>query len=284
MRPGLFFIALLVSLAAMPGRSSGMNADGEKRLVLIESPSNRLSKAGKERLRAAIGEVVAKHGLDLIPSQTLSDKLLRCELPGCLSQIAAASGATFVLRVEARFTKESFKLAVELWSSDDGKRLGREDRDCPICDEQDLWGSAALLAQGLLDCALRQPDQGPAAPPAMASVPAASPPPPGPASTRVQGQATTDGARRFAGYAGLTLAVAGAALLAAGIYYVAVDGDPACDRCDWRRDTAKDGRSIAIGGGAALAAGAGLLLWRLWPSAPVVSMGPSGIFLAGRFQ
>jgi hypothetical protein len=97
-----------------------------------------------------------------------------------------------------------------------------------------------------------------------------------------QGQA--DSSAHWAGYAGLTLGVAGAALLATGIYYMAVDGDPACKTCDWDRDTLNDGRRLAIGGGAALAVGAGLLLWRFWPSAPAVSLSPAGLLVAGRFQ
>jgi hypothetical protein len=278
MGAGFLSIALLLSFLASPGTT----ADSDRRLVLVESPASRLSKSGREHLRAAIGEVVTRRGLGLVPPGTLSERLLRCEPQDCLPQIAAASGATLVLRVEAKYAKESFKLAIELWNSDQGKLLGREERTCPICDEQDLWGSAALLVQGLLDRALQEPEApvdkaGPTSP-AAAPEPLA---PPRVLPTATERQADRPG--NLVGYSGLALTVAGASLLVAGVYYVAVDGKPACDACDWDRDTARYGRPMAIAGGVALACGVGILLWRFWPSAPEVSVGPSGVVVAGRF-
>jgi len=66
-------------------------------LLVIEPSSSSssgsvLSQGAKEHLRAAIAEVVVRNGITLVPSSTLPDRLLRCELPGCLPQIAAASG------------------------------------------------------------------------------------------------------------------------------------------------------------------------------------------------
>ncbi len=274
MGAGFFTIGLLLSFLASPGATG----DSERRLVLVESPASKLSKDGREQLRAAIGDVAARRGLALVPSEALSDRLHRCELVDCLPQIAAASGATLVLRVEARYANESFKLSIELWDSDQGKLLGREQRDCPICDEQDLWGSAALLAQGLLDRALQQPEVpvAKASSHATGSQPIAQAPPP--ANPRAQHPGN------LVAYTGLALAAAGAALLVAGVYYIAVDGKPACDACGWERDTAKYGRPMAVVGGVALAGGLGFLLWRFWPSAPEVSAGPSGVFVAGRFR
>ena len=282
MRVRLFHIALLLALAASAGRSSAMAADSDRRLLLVESPTNRLSKSAKEHLRTAIGEVVARQGLQVIPSQTLPDKLLRCDWPGCLPQIAAASGATKVLRVQATYAKESYKLGLELWNSDEGKLLGREERDCPICDEQDLWGSAALLVQGLLDRALHEAKPAPTEPPhetMTVPTPSAQAPAAGAAAEAEPGRPG-----KLVGYAGLALTVAGLSLLGTGIYYVVVDGRPACVRCDWDRDTSKYGLPMTIGGGVAAAAGVSLLLWRFWPSAPAVSLGPSGLLVAGRFQ
>lgn len=281
MRVGVFHIALLILLMSQAGRAAGMSDDGDKRLVIVESQGSHLSKKAREQLRVAIGDVVIRHGLQLVPSHTLSDKLLRCDLPGCLPQIAGATGAVLVLRVEATYAKESFNLSIELWNSDEGKRLGHEQRDCPICDEQDLWGSAALLVQGLLDRAV------PSVKPASESPPVA-PGPPAPPQPVTPGLALTQPppspSGTWLGYAGIGLATVGAALLGTGIYYIAVDGDRACTRCDWVNDTQKGGQGLAIGGGAALIVGAGLAVWRLWPSAPAVSLGPSGLTVAGRFQ
>lgn len=279
MRVGSFHIALLLFTMAQAARASGMTDDSDKRLVIVESPGSHLSKKAREQLRTAIADVVTGRGFKLVPSQTLTDKLLRCELPGCLPQIAGATGAMLVLRVEAKYAKESFKLAIDLWNSDEGKLLGHETRDCPICDEQDLWGSAALLVQGLLDRVARDAKPAFEPPPAAVSPPA---PPPVPGLAVSQAQPAPSGT--WLGYAGLGLAAAGAALLGTGLYYIAIDGDQACSKCDWLNDTKTDGQRLAIGGGAALALGAGLAVWRFWPSAPAVSLGPSGLMVAGRFQ
>jgi hypothetical protein len=214
-------------------------------------------------------------GLTVVPADALPAKLSTCDIPGCLPSLAAASGAIFVLRVEARFVKESFKLALELWNSDAGRQLGQERKDCPICDEQDLWGSAALLAQGLLDHALHEPAK-PVAQPAPPPVPrvgvTAPPPAPGPARST-----------RIAEYSGVALCVAGLTAIGLGAYYIAVDGEPTAKDSDFLRDTRKLGLPMAIAGGVAVAAGAGLLAWSFWPGPAKVSIGPSGINVAGRF-
>jgi hypothetical protein len=268
----------LLGVAAQAADASPAPSD-ERRLVVIEAPGSALSKTTRERLRGAIAEVVGRHGLALAPSDTLPEKLLGCDLPGCLAPIAAASGAIFVLRVDARFAKESFKLTVELWHSDEGKLLGRDRRDCPICDEQDLWGSAALLTQGLLERALREPvktaqSRSPGAGAARLAAPATSSEVP-----RIRSEPTG----RTAKVSGLALSVAGLTALVAGAYYLSVDGDSAGFHSDRVRDTGKYGLPMAIAGGAALASGVGLLAWSFWPGPAKVSVGPSGLQVAGRF-
>ncbi len=282
LRVGFFHIALLIAGVVSAGYAWGLPAKTDKQVVILESPGSRLSKGVRENLRTAIGDVVANHGLGTVSVQALPDRLLRCDVPACLPQIAAATGAALVLRVDARFAKESFALVVELWSSDDRKLLGREGRDCPICDEQDLWGSAALLVQGLLDRVLRDSKPSPVEPEPVSTSTQASRPQP--ALAPAAGAESSGRWAGRAGYAGLSLAVAGAAVLGAGIYYVAIDGDHACQRCDWLNDTMNDGQRLAIGGAAILAVGAGLLLWRFWPAAPAVSLGPSGVLVAGHFR
>jgi len=249
----------------------------ERRLVIVEAPGTVLSKTARERLHGAIAEVVRQRGLTLAPSDTLPAKLLSCDLPGCLPPIAAASGAIFVLRVEARFAKESFTLAIELWHTDEVRLLGRDRRDCPICDEQDLWGSAALLTQGLLEHALREP-----AKVEQARLPAAGADQiAGPTTPPAVPEALSAQAGHGAMYSGLALSVAGLAVLVAGAYYMAVDGNSAC--CDQVRDTRKYGLPMTIGGGVALASGMGLVAWSFWHGPAKVSVGPSGVRVAGRF-
>jgi hypothetical protein len=272
-------VGTLLGGAAQAAASTLSVPANDRRLVVIEASGNVLSKSGRERLQGAIAEVVERQGLQLVSAKVLPEQLLGCELPGCLSPVAAATGAIFVLGVDAKFAKESFKLAIELWNSDDGKLLGRDRRDCPICDEQDLWGSAALLTQGLLERALREPAKI-ARPRPVARVIAAAPA--APAASPAVAQLGSERSK-LAVYSGFALSAAGFAALVTGAYYLVVDGDSACFHCDTNRDTRKFGLPMAIAGGAALAAGAGLLAWTFWPSSTKVSLGPSGVRLAGRF-
>jgi len=279
--PCLAALAWLILRGSTPAHAAA--AADEKRLVVIEpSPGSHLSKNAKERLRKEIAEVVRRNGITLVPSATLPDRLLRCEIPGCLPQIAAASGATLVLHVEARFAKESFKLTIQLWNADEGKLLGKDGRDCPICDEQDLWGSAGLLTQGLIEQALRQPPKvSPLVPPSAAVAPQAPPPALLLTTPAVpQAEARSSG---LAAYSGIALAVAGLATLVVGAYYISVDGNSACFQCDKVRDTSKYGWPMAVAGGVALIGGAGLVTWSLWPVHTQVAVGPAGLQPAGRF-
>ena len=257
-------------------------AAADQRLVVIESSGGLLSKSAKERLRAAVAEVVERRGIAMVPSGALPERLVRCELPGCLPQIAAASGAALVLRVEARFAKESFKLKIELWNAEEGRLLGSDGRDCPICDEQDLWGSAALLTQGLIERALREP---PKSPPAFHPVAAVAPQAVAPAplvAAPVVPHAEAERPGQWVEYSGFALAAAGLATLVVGSYYVSVDGNSAC--CDRVRDTGKYGWPMAVAGGLALAGGAGLVAWSFWPAHAKVTVGPASVLVAGRFQ
>ena len=263
--------AALVAVLAGASASAAAPAE-EKRLLVLEAPGNVLTKVARERLHQAIGEVAAGHGLVLVSAKALPEKLLGCDLPGCLSPIAAASGAILVLRVDAKFIKESFKLSVELWNSDEGKLLGRERRDCPICDEQDLWGSAALMTQGLLERALREPTM-----PTPAPGPTLVTPPVAPAVA--QAPAAPPG--RALQYTGVALAAVGLAALVTGIYYWSVDGAPAGP--DYVRDTRKLGLPMTLAGGAVLAVGAGLVAWSFRSGPAKITVGPSGLRVAGRF-
>jgi hypothetical protein len=260
------------------------SAATDNRLVIVESPGSLVSKNAKERLRAAIAKVAEDQGVQVIPQKTLPEKLLRCELPGCLPQIGAASGATYVLRVNARFAKETFKLTIELWHTDGGKRIGNEERDCPICDEQDLYTAAGDLTKGLLAAALSTETTVPAkAVPAPAPVPSipilAAPPTPRTESNR-PGNAVA--------YTGLALAAAGLAAIVVGAYYIGVDGDRTGKNGYEFRDTRKFGLPMLIAGGATTASGIGLVVWKLWPESAStsarISLGPTGVQVTGRFQ
>jgi hypothetical protein len=272
-------VAALVGLLFGTSLAAQASSPEERRLLVLEAPGNVLTQTARDRLHAAIAEIAIAKGLTLASGDSLPAKLLVCDLPGGLPPIAAASGAVFVLRVEAKFAQESFKLAIELWNSDEGKLLGKERRDCPICDEQDLWGSAAFLTRGLLDRAIREPT-----PPVAAAIAGrgelglAS----GAAPALIEIPKGSTGS--LARYSGAVLAVAGLAALATGIYYWSVDGEHAgAADSDRVRDTRKLGLPLTIVGGTALVAGAGLWGWSFWAGPAKVAVGPSGIRVAGSF-
>lgn len=261
-------VALLLVVGVVPAAAA---SPAQQRLIVIETiAGGALSPKGKERLHQEIADVVSRNRLFLVSTETLPERLRHCEVPGCLSQVAAASGAMLVLAVDGIFAKESFKLTVSLWNADESRSLGKDNRDCPICDEQDLWGTAALVTQGLLERYGREE-----------AARAASRRAPGAPPTANAGQ---DDGRSVAVYSGLAMASAGLATAAVGVYYIAVDGRSACDSCDRVRDTRKYGLPLAIGGGVAALAGAGLLTWALWPQEAQVEIGLGGLWLNGRFQ
>jgi hypothetical protein len=271
------FVAVLVAVLLGENVRAVAAPAEERRLIVVEAPGNVLTPTVRERLHGAIAQVVKGQGLTLVSADCLPTQLVGCELPGCLPPIAAASGALFVLRVAAKFAQESFKLGIELWNSDQGKLLGRERRDCPICDEQDLWGSAALMTQAVLERALHEP-----AKPALARPVSSSPPEP-PARVPALAQAPAAPPSRALLYAGMGLSVAGLAALVTGIHYWHVDGERACSDCDRVRDTRKLGLPMTITGGAVLALGAGMVAWSFRSGPAKISLGPAGLRIAGRF-
>jgi hypothetical protein len=289
MRASLPCIVTVAFLLASVGSSRFARAESERRLVVIESHSATMSRNAREHLHSAIAEVVQGHGIQVVARKMLSEKLQKCDLPGCLPQIAAATGAVFVLAVDAKFVKESFHLAIGLWNSESGKLLGRDVRDCPICDEQDLWGSAALLTKGVLDRALAAPVKplppSPPSPPPVAAVASApvTPVASTPAVSPVHEPVETSQASGAVAYTGLALAVVGLSAVVVGAYYWHVDGSCSDDTCDYYRDTRKLGLPMTLAGGALFAVGGGLLAWQLWPRGASVSLAPSGVRLAGRF-
>jgi hypothetical protein len=78
------------------------------------------------------------------------------------------------------------------------------------------------------------------------------------------------------------------AAVVVGAYYIGVDGDRAGKNGYEVRDTRKYGIPLAIAGGAALAGGVGLVVWKLWPASAstlaTVSLGPTGVLVSGRFK
>lgn len=124
MRTFLMPLAVMTWLLAGALVSSPAMAGGEARLLILEAPGNVVTKSGREQLRAALAGVVERQGLQVAPPKALPDRLLRCNFPDCLPQLAAASGATYVLRVSAKYAKESFKLAIEIWHTEQEKLLG----------------------------------------------------------------------------------------------------------------------------------------------------------------
>ena len=271
---------MVMGLVGFRGRAEGAPAPAsveDRRLLVLEAPGNVLTETARTRLHAAIAEVAAQRGLAVVSPASLPVKLLTCDLPGCLSPIAAASGAVFVLQVDAKFAQESFKLGLELWNSDEGKLLGKERRDCPICDEQDLWGSAAFMARGLLERAIRAAATTPGSPAGLGSRPAAVAPTTPSLTQRPSRTSATATVRTV----GLALSGAGLIGLLTGIYYWRADGDRADG--DYVRDTKKLGQPLTLFGGAALVAGAGLVAWTVASGAAEGAATPDGLRVAGRF-
>ena len=125
-----------------------------------------------------------------------------------------------------------------------------------------------------------------ATPVAVAPIPAATAPAPAPliaASPSTHGESSPSS---WHAWTGVSLAVAGAAALGWGIYWIAVDGNPTGDPRDHLGyDTRTPGLILAGAGVAAVAGGAVIFFTGRHPTEPAVALGltPSSLLLQGRF-
>ncbi|HSY39362.1 MAG TPA: tetratricopeptide repeat protein [Polyangia bacterium] len=126
----------------------------------------------------------------------------------------------------------------------------------------------------------------PPTPAAMTPAPVATVAAPAPLITTAPPIHSESSPRSWHTWAGVSLAVAGAAALGWGIYWIAVDGNPTGDPSAHQGyNTRTPGLILAATGVAAVAGGAVIFFTGRHPIEPTVALGltPSSVFLQGRF-
>jgi len=246
------------------------------------------------KLRAAIMQGVEAAGLEIIPGSRLTEGLARCAPPACLASVAKTTGATHVVRVDGRYADQRFRVTIQLWDTRAAALVSSSARSCLICDQGDFFDAAAEGTKTLLTDALAV-RTGPRAadPTAVESRSSRSPaqPPEVTAATRPPPSPTTSGTQGWEPlrlWTGMSLAVAGVVGVGLGLYYNNIDGEEKCrpgepSPCDMKRDAAAPRAAALAGGGLALLAGAGLILWARPHPAARVTVTPGGLVYAGRF-
>jgi hypothetical protein len=281
-------LALRVGLAVVAAHLwvVGVALADSPRVAIL--PALTLDASSKSTLeadaRAALVKAVGAQADGVLLTKLSRDKLA-CDEPQCLRQLADGVRATHLLRVQASYRRESYKLKAELWNTQEGRIIETQQRQCEVCSPGDLITEMREVATAL--CArltAEPPAPQPAPPPAPAVVPQPVPaaalqpaPPPAPVSHRSRT------------WPWVTMG-AGAAVLATGITLWAVDPIGDCpkgpDSClDGAKRTKGWGIGLTAAGAAALIGGGAWLLLDSDEGAGKTALlvSPEGVSVKGSF-
>ncbi len=134
-------LGLRVGLMVMAAQLSvvGVALAEQPRVAIV--PALTLEASSKSTLeadaRAALVKAVGAQA-DAVLLPKLSRDKATCAEPQCLRQLANSVRATHVLRVQASYGRESFKLTEELWNTEAGNLIASRERDCEVCSPSDL--------------------------------------------------------------------------------------------------------------------------------------------------
>jgi hypothetical protein len=238
---------------------------------------------GRREIAEAVSTAVERAGGQIVAPPQAPEE---CASQECVKRVGSASGATYVLVIDAAFDQDSFKLHLDMWSASSGDHLDGEGQDCDGCTVNDLTKALRDRTTLLCDRVFRAEQSTPTpklvAPPPVPS-PTAAPalsvtttvPPP------VHQPALQSGKLILGG----SLAALGIAGIVTGSVYLHEDGEQTnCESvCRSVYNTRTLGISVLAGG---LVAG-GIGGWLLWSALTAhdatVAVGPGSIAIAGRF-
>jgi hypothetical protein len=289
-------IAILGLWSAWPAIAAAAqiaaSGQGGPKVVVIEAPATTAPARRRLDIRASVEAAARAAGAEIVSTEGIPLPLVSCTGSDCARELGRAIDARFMLAVEAAYVDDGFKLRVEMYDTRTGRPLVSDGQTCDICPFPAFVKALGERASAVCTRAFAD---GPAElDPAPASAQPAPPPlprAPAPARSyatwrdrppRPAAVATGGGARRVLSGMGVGLGVLG---VAAGVYLVTLDGQPACSDgqspCPFRRDTRRVGGATAAAGAVvALVSG---LLWYTAPRGVEVGVGPGGLAVASRF-
>jgi hypothetical protein len=280
---GMSRIAVSVILAAALAAWSNQVLAAPQPVVLVEVPG--AAPELREKMRVA-----AEDGLDsvgvTVPRQLHDPKKEECTTPECMTERFKRFGATHVLEIQGSYNNESYKLRLEVRTTNGGRVLGSESKECEICSARDFLRAIKERAITLWvrvareQASVAEPTVEPTRQEAPKAVPLIAP-------VHAERQQPRMLWQQPLPLVGLGLMLSGVVVMGFGGYYLAVDGEPPsrCEApCIYERDTKKLGWALLAGGGGAILAGTAIvLLGRDSESSTKVSLGPGRILVSGRF-
>jgi hypothetical protein len=243
-------VALLASLATA--------ARAERpRVAVMQLDSPKVTADLRERMTHAVHEGLLAAGADVVdgmPAAATGPGGAPCEGPGCVTAVAKATVAGYVLRGTLDVEGRTYGLRLEMLDGKTGALIdSREDR-CEICTEGEALEMAGVSASALKVQVFKK-KAAPAVAEAAAAVPA-------PAATTLRVQEPAPPApEHVAGHRSLGWAAVGvgAAAIVAGLFLIAKNHDGACDeglnQCPERYTTSVPGFLTVAAGGVVVVGG-----------------------------
>jgi hypothetical protein len=252
MKRPLAVAALAVALSAL----SATVAHAERpRIAVMELDSPKITADLREHMTHAVHEGLLAAGADVVdgmPAAATGPGGSPCEGPGCVTAVAKATVASYVVRGTLEVEGRTYGLRLEMLDGKTGDLLdSREDR-CEICTEGEALEMAGVSASALKVQVFKKKAATAVAapsPPQAAHAVALQPPPP-------TAQFRDSGHRGY-GWAGVAV---GAAAVVAGLWLIALNHDGTCsdgpNQCPERYKTMLPGMLTLSAGGLVVAAGA----------------------------
>jgi hypothetical protein len=245
------FAALFFALGAFPAPAAGAE---RPRIALMQLDGPKVAPDLRERMSHAVHEGLLAAGADVVdgmPAAATGPGGAPCQGPGCVTAVARATVAGYVVRGTLELEGRTYGLRLEMLDGKTGDLLdSREDR-CEICTEGEALEMAGVSASALKVQVFKKKA---AAPAAAAVLP--------PAAALELKEPPKEPAYHETGHRGLGWigVAAGGAAIIAGLWMLALNGNGTCEdgpnQCPERYTTVVPGVLTVAAGGLVVTAGA----------------------------
>jgi hypothetical protein len=159
----------------------------------------------RARATTQIEQGLAATGYDVIPTVRLPDTLAHCRSSDCMREVGRALGVQAILVASVTPRGESSVIALRLFDGETGRQLAELSEVCDLCGESELIEHLGIATSAVRARAADAPAANVRKPPVIES------------SSIVPG---------------IVVGSAGAAVIATGVYLVAIDGHGTCNAGD----------------------------------------------------
>ncbi len=239
-------VMALAALALLTLSSSAARAE-RPRIAVMELSAPKVAPDLRQRATRAVQEGLLASGADVVegmPAAATGPGGAPCDGSGCITAVAKASVANYVVRGTLEIEGRTYGLRLEILEGKSGSLVeSREDR-CEICTEGEALEMAGVSASALKVQAFKK---GGAPATMAAAAPALSTPAPAALIATPAAAAAPD--HRRLGWIGVG---AGVVAVAAGVWLLSLDGHA---DCSVKADTCMNRYSTGVGGLTSLGVG-----------------------------